>query len=101
MSYVPIDANVAAAIAYIELERTIRQILGRDDVHEVRADNFKALVEDLPMSALPSGRPELIDLWKRNGKGRNEVIHATKALTKSEAVEIIQGVSDFIDHQQM
>ena len=53
------------------------------------------------MSALPSGRQELIDLWKRNGKGRNEVIHGTATLNRADAEEIIQGVSDFIDRQQI
>jgi hypothetical protein len=105
MSYVPIDANVAAAIAYIELERTIRQILHRDDVHEMKDDDFRALVKELPMSALPSGRQELLDLWKGNSKGRskgrNAVIHGTATLNPADAVEIIQGVSDFIDRQQI
>ena len=104
-SYVPIDANVAAAIAYIELERTIRQILHRDDVHEMKDDDFRALVKELPMSALPSGRQELLDLWKGNSKGRskgrNAVIHGTATLNPADAVEIIRGVSDFIDRQQI
>jgi hypothetical protein len=71
----------------------------------MKNDDFRALVKELPMSALPSGRQELLDLWKGNSKGqskgRNAVIHGTATLNPAEAVEIIRGVSDFIDRQQI
>jgi hypothetical protein len=101
MSYVSIDANVAAAIAYIELERTIRQILAKDPTRETKANDFRELVEKLPMSALPTSSRDLVDLWKGNGKGRNAVIHGTATLNPAAAAEIIRGVSDFIDHQKI
>ena len=80
-SYLGIDDNLAAIIAWVEFERSVR-----------------SLIDDLRMEAVPRSQNDLKHLWARKGRGRNEVIHRGLQLAPGEAREIMNDVVEFLTH---
>lgn len=97
-SYLGIDANLAAIIAWVEFERSVRNLLDAEKVSKARDDGILDLIDKLPVVAVPRSRNDLKQLWLRKGRGRNEVIHQGLQLTLGEAREIVNDVVDFLAH---
>lgn len=97
-SYLDTDANLAAIIAWVEFERSVRNILGAEKASNARNGRVMDLIDELPVGAVPRSRNELKQLWGRDGRGRNEVIHHGLQLTRNEAEEVVNDVVEFFAH---
>lgn len=95
-SYVGVDANLAATIAWVEFEHSIRTLVPPDRMNRAKENSVLDLIDKLPTGALPRRRTDLKHLWLRKGRGRNEVIHQGLRLTSDEANEIVNEVVDFV-----
>jgi hypothetical protein len=97
-SYLDVDANLAAIIAWVEFERSVRNLFDAENVSKARGVGMIDLIDNLPLQAVPRSRKELKYLWLRGGRGRNEVVHQGLPLTASEAKEIVNDVVEFLAH---
>ncbi|HBY59477.1 MAG TPA: hypothetical protein DEH78_06615 [Solibacterales bacterium] len=102
-SYVGVDPNLAAIIAWVEFEWALRRLLSAEQMREIGVPD---LIDKLPMTAVPGSRDDLKQLWlrgrgalvgSRGKRGRNEVIHQGLALEKDEARLIVDDVVEFVD----
>ncbi len=94
-SYLHTDANVAAIIAWVEFESSVRKLLGAEKARDLGVID---LINKLPVQAVPRTREELKRLCLRNTRGRNEVIHQGLKLTRKEAEELVNDVVEFLAH---
>jgi len=97
-SYLEVDANLTAIIAWVEFELSVRNLNGQQQVGSETGDRILNLIDALPLNAIPQSRDKLKFLWFRRRRGRNEVIHQGLKLTASEAKEILNDVSEFLEH---
>jgi hypothetical protein len=97
-SYLDTDANLAAIIAWVEFERTLRALLATASAVKAKDGKVVDLIYELPMKAVPRSREELTYLWLRDRRGRNEVIHTGLKLQRREAEDIVNGVVEFIQY---
>ena len=97
-SYLHTDANLAAIIAWVEFEGSVRNLLGAEKATNARNRRVIDLIGDLPVTAIPQSREDLKHLWVRDGRGRNEVIHGGLKLTRKEAEELVNDVVEFLAH---
>jgi hypothetical protein len=94
-SYLHTDANLAAIIAWVEFESSLRNLLGATNARNRSVPN---LIDELPVQAVPRSREELKHLWFRDRRGRNEVIHQGLELKREEAEEVVNDVVEFLAH---
>jgi hypothetical protein len=100
-SYLRTEPTVAAIIAWREMEKEVRRVLGKD--RSAKMCDLIEAVGTLKPAALPAGwtSANLGNLWKRIGPGRNVVMHPLSMedeVTTEEAEQIVEGVREFIDH---
>ena len=97
-SYLGTDDNVAAIIAWVEFEGSVRNLLGTEKATSARNRRVIDLIGELPVKAVPRSREELKHLWVRDGRGRNQIIHHSLKLTRKEAEEVVNDVVEFLAH---
>jgi hypothetical protein len=100
-SYLDTEPTVAAIIAWREMEKAVRRVLGAD--RSAKMCDLIEVVGTLKPAALPAGwtSAHLQNLWKRIGPGRNWVMHPLSTedeVTTEEAALIVEGVREFVDH---
>lgn len=100
-SYLGTEPTVAAIVAWREMEKEVRRVLGKD--RNAKMCDLLDAVGTLKPAALPVGwtSETLRNLWKRIGPGRNLVMHALSTedeVTPEEAEQIVNGVREFVDH---
>lgn len=97
-SYIGLDPNVAAIIAWVEFESFARDLMGKGRPDSGARVSVRDLVNQLPAEAIPRSRDELLRLWYRNRRGRNEVVHSGLQLERNEAKAVVDGVMEFLAH---
>lgn len=95
-SYLRVDVNLAAIIAWVEFERPVRTLLDPKKLNKASDDGMLDFIDKLPVEAIPRSRKELKYLWDRNGRGRNKVIHGGLQLAVHEATEVVDEVAQFL-----
>jgi hypothetical protein len=97
-SYLAVDANLAATIAWVEFELTVRKMLKAKGISILKQETMMELINKLPAESLPGTRDELRLIWQRYGRGRNQVVHGGLKLDAAEAKAIVADVTEFVAH---
>jgi hypothetical protein len=101
-SYLGTEPTVAAIIAWRELEKEMRRIIGKG--RDAKMSDLIDTVGILKPAMLPVGwtSETLRNLWKRIGPVRHSVMHPVSTevyeVTPEEAGQILKGVREFVDH---
>ena len=99
-SYLDTEPTVAAIIAWRELEKELRRILGHS--HSGKICDLINGVESLKPWALPAGwaSQDLQDLWSRVGPGRDKVTHPGSEVLREDAETVVNRVRSFVEHNR-
>jgi len=97
-SYLKTEPTVAAIIAWRELERELRRILG----HSGKMGDLIPMIESLKPSALPADwtGQDLSRLWSRTGPGRDQVMHVGSEVEPDDAEIVVNSVRSFVEHNR-